>query len=135
MTLLKKTNKFYLVEEELYNKIVQQPQDAPAFFNDLKPKDRKKCTALLDFLTENGVKYNMIGISTEVIPEVKVNFNIIDYIIYSIQGKGPKPVLFDNFVEYLKRIRAPHDILATKIVKLFHEKHNATKKKRKTSSE
>lgn len=127
---LTKIKRYYLVDEELYNQIKKQGDDSQEHFVDMRPKDRKRCQSLLDFIEENGAQYNIIGITTEIIPEMKVNFNIIEYIMYCIHPKGQKPLLFDYFVEYLRRIRPPINLFALKIAKLIQ--YNG--KKRKASS-
>lgn len=128
-------NKYYLLDEELYNKCIQQPyQPNPEFFIDLRPKQSKRCQALLNFFEEKGVELNVVGITTHIIPEFKVNINFIQYIIYCILPQGRKPVLFESFLEYLKRLGAPIELLHPKIVKYLQYNKNGKQKKTKSDS-
>lgn len=128
-------NRYYLLDEETYNKCIQlHHQPNPDFFMDLRPKQRKQCHALLNFLEGKGVELNKVGITTHIIAEFKVNINLVEYIIYGIMPQGRKPVLFETFLEYLKRLRTPIELLHPKIIKILQSSNNGKKKKAKTES-
>lgn len=48
--------------------------------------------------------------------------------------QGRKPVLFETFLEYLKRLRTPIELLHPKIIKILQSSNNGKKKKAKTES-
>lgn len=110
-------DRYYVISEEEYNQCFNQPQDIDLKIQKLPQLIKIKCKKLLVFLHGNGLSYNSYGIVNDSIPEIGTPFNLLEFLVYCISGKGHAPWHIDQFIQYLHRIKVPTELLCLKIKK------------------
>lgn len=108
------SNKYYVVSEDLYDQHFSSPAELEAKLLELPKSAETKCRKLLSFLDKHNISYNAFGVVNEIIPEMQKHFEIFDFIHFSAVGTKRPPVQIDNFLNFLKRINTPTELLCAK---------------------
>ncbi len=106
---------FYLVRETEYNKKLSLQPQLNELLEELPVNQERKVRKVLDYLQSNGISWNCYGLTTTQVPEILSSFYILEYVKHAVNIDKKEPLYFNDFLRYLKRIKAPIKLFCKKI--------------------